>query len=613
MNFNSPHKFHIPVMGLGFTIDTPLKVARFGIASVLSIVEDYLLERMREIHSHKNNLEYIPIKDSDDDAKAKRTTAYLDLLHDLVHRQIEKLRSESFLPGNDIVKYFELLPDSSPLRKEYEHMLTLEDSDRFEAQEALRKKIVAGSIDVNIMTKLDKTNYDKQRNPLPVEFNDAHAALRGFALSKLSSSIILSAGMNQRLFAYFENFKDFFPNSLGELKKKVILKVSDFRSSYIQGKMLAKKGIWVSEFRIESGLNCGGHAFATDGLLMGPILNEFVAKRNELKQELLDIYNDSLKAIGHIDSNTFINPEQRLTVQGGIGTGKEQEFLLTHYNVDATGWGSPFLMVPEATNVEAQTLTQLINAKKEDYYLSDASPLGVPFNNLRNTSSDVLRAERLQKGRPGSPCHKKFLQNNTEFTERPICTASRQYMNEKFKQFKAAFLPDEKIAEEMQKVNVKDCLCEGLGASSIINNGEVPAHNLTAISICPGPNLAYFSGLFSLKEMVDHIYGRLNLLNPAVPRPHMFINELHLYVDYLKREMDKSIDTLNKKQIKYFETFRSNLLDGIDYYHKLIPSIYDSAEEFATEFRDKMKTELNQLQEKVKSFEINLPAIPVPA
>lgn len=37
---SSEHSFHIPVMGIAFTIDTPIKVARFGISSVISIVED---------------------------------------------------------------------------------------------------------------------------------------------------------------------------------------------------------------------------------------------------------------------------------------------------------------------------------------------------------------------------------------------------------------------------------------------------------------------------------------------------------------------------------------------------------------------------------------------
>ena len=39
----SLHSFHIPVMGLGFTIDTPLKVAHYGIDSVISIVDDDLI------------------------------------------------------------------------------------------------------------------------------------------------------------------------------------------------------------------------------------------------------------------------------------------------------------------------------------------------------------------------------------------------------------------------------------------------------------------------------------------------------------------------------------------------------------------------------------------
>ena len=39
------HTFHIPVMGLGYTIDTPLKVAHMGISSVVSIIEDELVER----------------------------------------------------------------------------------------------------------------------------------------------------------------------------------------------------------------------------------------------------------------------------------------------------------------------------------------------------------------------------------------------------------------------------------------------------------------------------------------------------------------------------------------------------------------------------------------
>src|SRR5690606_13618855 len=121
---------------------------------------------------------------------------------------------------------------------------------------------------------------------LPIEFNDAHAAVRGFANSNLKSGLVLSAGLNPRLYSYISNFDAFFPNEKGEVDKKIILKVSDYRSALVQGKFLAKKGVWVSEYRVESGLNCGGHAFATDGFLMGPILEEFKQNRKTLIEEV---------------------------------------------------------------------------------------------------------------------------------------------------------------------------------------------------------------------------------------------------------------------------------------------------------------------------------------
>ncbi len=90
------------------------------------------------------------------------------------------------------------------------------------------------------MTKVDKDNFDKKVQ-LPVEFNDAHAALRGFANSTLNSSVVLSAGMNPRLYSYFETFPDFFPNENSELKKKIILKVERFPFGDDSGQLFSKK------------------------------------------------------------------------------------------------------------------------------------------------------------------------------------------------------------------------------------------------------------------------------------------------------------------------------------------------------------------------------------
>src|SRR5690606_24351907 len=122
-------------------------------------------------------------------------------------------------------------------------------------------------------------------------------------------------------------------------------------------------------------------------------------------------------------------PAMRITVQGGIGTAEETQFLLDYYQVDATGWGSPCLLVPAVTNVDDETLKDLAEAGTSDYYVSNSSPLGVLFNNFRRSSAEKQRLERIAKGRPGSPCKKKYLVSNTEFTKEPNCTASREYQN----------------------------------------------------------------------------------------------------------------------------------------------------------------------------------------
>ena len=66
-----------------------------------------------------------------------------------------------------------------------------------------------GSIDVNIMTKLDGAGIKRVKDENEVEFNDAHAALRGFARSNLKSSVVFSAGLNPRLYGYIAKFDDF--------------------------------------------------------------------------------------------------------------------------------------------------------------------------------------------------------------------------------------------------------------------------------------------------------------------------------------------------------------------------------------------------------------------
>ncbi|MBU0984775.1 MAG: hypothetical protein KKA42_12940, partial [candidate division Zixibacteria bacterium] len=358
-----PHTFHIPVMGTGFTIDTPIRVAQYGISSVLQIGDDILIEHMRKHHSQKAGKKFTEIPSREDDSRARRITAYLNLLSDIVDQQMAVLRAEPFRKGTSITRYFEMLPDG-PLRDEYLAMLDCAAVDeKKQRQEQLRTKIVPGSIDVNIMTKVDGPRF-RGTEQLPEDECVAMSALRGFARSCLSSSIVLSAGMNRRLYAYMSEFDDFLPDDSGRVKKKIVLKVSDYRSALIQGKMLAQKGLWVSEFRVESGLNCGGHAFASKGHLLGPILDEFRTKKAELTDLLFGMFRKALDTSGR-----FYAPDPlpvRITVQGGIGTAVENEFLHKYFEVDGTGWGTPFLLVPEATNIDAHHLKKLLAAGEND-------------------------------------------------------------------------------------------------------------------------------------------------------------------------------------------------------------------------------------------------------
>lgn len=567
MPHNPYHQFHIPVMGLAYTIDSPIKVARFGISSAISIVEDRLIETMRAYYYKNTGREYRPISTTETDYRAKRITDYLNLVHQIVQDQVKELRRAAFEKGADITRYFEMLPDDHGLKKVYRQMLqTVNPVEKKPLEEYLRDSIKPGRIDVNIMTKTDRDTYRKGEKV--VDGSDAVAALRGYANSVLSdSAVIFSAGMNPRLFNYLGSCPEFQWKSISGPEKKVIVKVSDYRSAVIQGKYLAKKGIWVSEFRIESGLNCGGHAFATEGYLLGPILEEFKQNKQQLTEELFDIFKEYYrKGNGYIPVKA---PVLKISVQGGIGTYEEARLLHDHYDISSTGWGTPFLLVPEATTVDDETLQKLAGAGNEDIVLSHSSPLGARFYYLKGTSSEQLRLSRIRKGRPGSPCTEKHLAFNTEFTKEPICTASHEYQELKLAQLKEMAMPEKEYRREVEKVTSKECLCVGLSNAASILYQQPFLKRRTEVTVCPGPNIVHFSRIVSLQSMVNHIYGRENLMsNPD--RPHMFIAELNLYLDFLKEQLEQeNARDMDVKKKKYFESFMLHLRKGICYYRNL--------------------------------------------
>ncbi len=556
------HSFHIPVMGLAYTIDSPIRVAQFGISSVISIIDDEITEKMRNFYSQKFNLDYSAITIKSEDYRSKRITAYLNMVDHIVEEKFRAFKDDLIHKKEVLKDFVDMLPNTSDIKKNLQTFLN-QKNIYSTLKNFVDTHLTPGSIDVNIMTKVDKDNF-KKNEQLPVIYNDAHASLRGFAKSKLSASMVLSAGMNPRLYSYIEQFEDFYPDTNNQIRKKIILKVSDFRSAMIQGNFLAKKGLWVSEYRIESGLNCGGHAFATDGLLLGPILEEFKQRKDELTETAHSLMINALQTKSRHFPSTPL--ETKITVQGGVGTADEHQFLLSNYSVDSVGWGSPFLLVPEATSVDHETRKLLANAKEDDFYLSSLSPLGVLFNTVKGTTNDYVRQSKSIKNKYGSSCPKKLLALSKEYSPEGICTASRKYQTLKLEELEKqkSEMSSEQIADRKKKITEKACLCVGLvNAAYIENDIEMKGEN-QGVVVCPGPNLAYFDKEISLSKMIQHIYGNTNVLRDSY-RPNMFINELKMYVDFLKKGMQESFSENEKK----WNTFRKNLLEGIDYYQNL--------------------------------------------
>ena len=255
---------------------------------------------------------------------------------------------------------------------------------------------------------------------------------------------------------------------------------------------------------------------------------------------------------------------------------------MNDYQLDSVGWGTPFLLVPEATTVDENTLNKLMLAKEEDLYLSDISPLGVPFNNLKSNTKDLEKEALINKGRPGSSCPKKFVALNKEFKETGICTASREYQHLKIKELDAADLPLKDYQKAFNKITEKSCTCVGLGTSALL------AYNLDTkvegegVSICPGPNMAYYSKIMSLKNMTDHIYGRDNMIS-RTDRPNLFVKELTIYITYLRNKIDEVKTTMTNKEEKYLLTFTNNLKEGISYYKTLFSELKNPFQDIKVE------------------------------
>ncbi len=83
----------------------------------------------------------------------------------------------------------------------------------------------------------------------------------------------------------------------------------------------------------------------------------------------------------------------------------------------------------------------------------------------------------------------------------------------------------------------------------------------------------------------------------------MFINELDLYINYLKKDIENHFKDLSEKQAKYFSKFKKQLQNGIAYYKELIPRINDQTEAYL----NKMNAQLAEAEIKLLLLNIGEP------
>ena len=249
---------------------------------------------------------------------------------------------------------------------------------------------------------------------------------------------------------------------------------------------------------------------------MGPILKEFKERRLELVDTLFSLYKAALAKTGREIGEP---PAHRFTVQGGVGTHAEHDTILKYYEADATGWGSPFLLVPEVVRIDDEHLEKVREAGEKEIKLTRSSPLGIPFWNLLTSESEAYRRERIAEGKAGSICPHRYLKFNTEFTKKPICRSSKAYQTLKIKEInERGDLDEEQRAAHVQETTDRACICFDLSAPAL-KVMNLPTNS--KLNVCVGPNARFFDKVSSLREMVDHIYGRIDLLK-GKNRPNMF-------------------------------------------------------------------------------------------
>jgi hypothetical protein len=184
------------------------------------------------------------------------------------------------------------------------------------------------------------------------------------------------------------------------------------------------------------------------------------------------------------------------------------------------------------------------------------------------------------------------LITNTEFSEQPLCLGAEEYQGRKVEELNRNGDNEEARSLKVFEVLEKACLCRDLAGGALIRTGIDPR---ATPAICCGPNIVNFKQVFSLKQMIDHIYGRcVSLVQPG--RPHLFIKEIQLYVDFMMEELRRESLGLISYPSGYFSEYTENLLKGIDYYAEKAEKIVHLAKEDFLSQLERFKERLQEIQ-----------------
>lgn len=97
--------------------------------------------------------------------------------------------------------------------------------------------------------------------------------------------------------------------------------------------------------------------------------------------------------------------------------------------------------------------------------------------------------------------------------------------------------------------------------------------------------------------MTDHIYGRINLLEDT-DRPHMFVKELQLNIEFIK-EKKQEMEPADRKLVKYVLDFLKQLTTGIEYYRSISDQL--KADECFNATLDSIELEIKKVQMDVEA------------